>query len=228
MTVIIDPQFSVYGLLGRIRQTSTVLTHRRTMTLMSYEIENTIVNNKAHVRLFAGFQRFSKFIPQMERYKNIAQYAEDIYVFGIEDTKLPPIENIHYIPLKATDQLAKEWFVISHGKSFSSALATEELTHIDDPDNIRKFQGIWSFNLDLVDIMEEWLASALDIPSHHVEPDFAHNLKIQATLLEDSVQNIQTTTLPQLNTSERDQVIKTELKEMVEYRIAPELKNLRN
>jgi DICT domain-containing protein len=101
----------------------------------------------------------SRFLPQVERYRQLAQHAEVIYVFGVMDVQPPPIANVRYIPLKATDQLAKEWFLVAEAHDYFSLLATEELTSPDDPDPERRFQGVWSYDEDLLTIIQEWLTS---------------------------------------------------------------------
>src|SRR5689334_15527417 len=149
MPVSIDPAFSIYKLVDRLKNQNTILRHRQSMSEVSYEIENATLLDGAHTRIFAGFQRMSKFVPQIPRYTKMALQAESVYVFGIPDTELPSIPNITYVPLEATDQLAKEWFLVSYGIDYASALATQELTRIDDPDEQRQFNGVWTFNVSL-------------------------------------------------------------------------------
>ncbi len=162
MPVSIDPTFSVYKLVNRLQNQNTILRHRHTMSEMSYEIENATLIDNARSRVFAGFQRLSKFVPQIPRYTRLAAQSESVYVFGVPDVNLPAIDNITYVPLASTDQLAQEWFLVSYGIDYASALATEELTHIDDLDHERQFNGVWTFNISLVSILEEWLTRTVD------------------------------------------------------------------
>lgn len=164
MSYVIDPQFSVYKLVERVQKTSTVINHRRTMSLISYEIENSILLDGSRPRLFSAFQYLSKFMKQRARYEQMAKLAESIYVFGVPDVTPPSIPNVHYIHLKPTDRLAKEWFIVAYGGDTYSALATEELTQITDPDAERRFKGIWTFNQNMVSILHDWLSSAVDAP----------------------------------------------------------------
>lgn len=163
MELNIDPNFSVFEIARRVRSETTVLNHRRTMNIVSYEIENVTLHGEARNRIFAGFQRMSRFLPQMERYRKMAAHAESVYVFGVPDVEVPAIENITYIPLASTDQLAREWFLVSLGGNYASALVTEEKTHIDDRDSDRLFRGIWSHDYDLVLILEEWLRNSINV-----------------------------------------------------------------
>jgi DICT domain-containing protein len=160
--IVIDPAFSVYELVDRIKRRGALIHHRRTMSLISYQIEDALIKDGAKGRVFAGFQRMSKFLPQVPRYERLAVQAESIYVFGIPDAEPPAIPNITYVPLKADFQLAKEWFLVIHGPAYQSLLATEELSDGDDPDESRIFQGVWAFDADMVQIIEEWLTSAVD------------------------------------------------------------------
>lgn len=172
MTIVIDPEFSVYHLVERMT-TKTLLNHRRTMSFISREIENAGILEGAQGRIFSGFQVMSKFLPQVERYTRLAQVSESIYVFGVRDIDPPTIPNITYVFLEAEDQLAKEWFLIAHGEDYHSALATEELTHLTDPDELRQFRGFWTFDREMVKILEEWLSSAVDAtPLFPFEPQY--------------------------------------------------------
>ncbi len=158
----VDPTFSVYRLIERMQQERMILNHRRTMSLISYEIENAARVDGVPIRIFAGFQYLSKFLPQVKRYQQIAAAAESVYVFGVPDVEPPVIANVQYIHLKPSDRLTKEWFLIAHGGDFSSALATEEISQFTDPDDQRQFKGIWTFEVEIVTIMYDWLTSLVD------------------------------------------------------------------
>ena len=182
MTITIDPQFSVFHLVDRVQLGNSVLNHRRTMSLVSYEIENATLTHGARNRIFAGFQVMSKFIPQIERYTSLAQRAESVYVFGVMDVQPPPLPHVTYVSLTQTDQLAKEWFLVSHGQDYFSALATEEVSHITDPDDQRVFKGLWTFDLSMVMILESWLTSAVDARPLQIS-DLEHNFSQQIRLM---------------------------------------------
>jgi DICT domain-containing protein len=110
MPINIDPQFSVFRLVQRVQAQNTPLRHRRTMSQVSYEIENATLADSARNRIFSGFQYMSKFTPQVKRYTQMAAKAEAVYVFGVPDVEPPAIANVTYVPLSPKDQLAKECF----------------------------------------------------------------------------------------------------------------------
>jgi DICT domain-containing protein len=162
MELNIDPTLSVYHLTERVQKQSTTLNHRRTMNIISYEIENATLLDGARTRIFSSFQRMSRFIPQVERYTKLAKKAEMIYVFGIPDVEVPPIENVTYIPLTPDDQLAREWFIVSYGRDYATMLSTEEQSRFTDADSERVFRGLWTFQPTLTSIIAEWLSRVVN------------------------------------------------------------------
>jgi DICT domain-containing protein len=152
----IDPQLSVYGLVKRTKQHRTLLNDRRTMLAISREIEDAVILGQVRARLFAGFQRMSAFVPQIPRYQKLASYAESIYVFAYPDITPTPITNVRYVPLGKDDQLTKEWFLIADSPEYFSSLSTEEKQQQG------AFEGIWSFDEEMVTILQEWLSNMVD------------------------------------------------------------------
>lgn len=164
----LDPVFSVYKLVERRQDIFNVISHRQTMSIVSYLIEETARTDHVDNVVFAGFQYISKFLPQVPRYREVAQYADHVYVFGVPDAPVPEIPNLTYVDLRPEWQLTKEWFVVSHGPHLSTALATEELSNFNDPDDQRRFNGFWIFDDEIVAIMHDWLASQME---YHGEVD---------------------------------------------------------
>jgi DICT domain-containing protein len=162
MSIAIDPTLSVYALAARVADSSMMINHRRTMTFISYEIENAVLKDGARARVFSGFQKMSFFLPQVKRYQRLAQRAESVYVFGVPDVAVPRIPNVTYVMISPRDQLAREWFLLADAPDYASILATEELTSWDSPDDQRMFKGVWSFDENIVTIVQEWLSSLVD------------------------------------------------------------------
>lgn len=167
--ITLDPTFSVFRSL-REEGVLRAIRHRPTMQLISSTIENATIQDKARTRIFAGFQRMGKFLRRLARYNTLSFAAEMVYVFGVPDVTLPKIPNVTYVPLKPTDQLAKEWFLVSYGPDYWSALATEELTHIDDPDHLRMFDGYWTFDQPLIAKLHDQLSTVVAAPPLSFDP----------------------------------------------------------
>lgn len=219
----IDPTFSVYRLVQRNNKNS-VLNHRRTMSIISYEIENASLVDDASTVMFSSFQRMSKFLPQEARYRQLAQIAKHVYVFGVPDTELPEIENITYVPLKPNDQLAREWFLVSYGKDYFSALATEELTNIDDPDPERIFKGVWTFDLSLVSILHEWLSGLVGLRFEQRQSE-DHDLNNQLKLMGNTIGRM---AVRSLNNSKETDEVQDELRKLIETGVYPAVEDLKH
>ena len=176
----VDPNFSLYNLLNRKQTSDSLVSHRVTMSKISYLIEETTRQDGEANTIFSAFQYLSKFEAQIDRYRQIAQHAEHVYIFGVPDRSVPEIGNLTYVPLKPTDQLAREWFIVSHGVNYSTALATQELSDFHDPD--RTFTGVLLFDETLVSILANWLyhtvGHQVDIDDGWVSVDMARRVHL--------------------------------------------------
>jgi DICT domain-containing protein len=86
-------------------------------------IENAILlRTNRSGRVYAGVEKLSALQPIMDRYMRIADVSETVYLFGQDDWRPPRHPNIRLIPLQKEFRLAREWFVITHSSSLSSAL----------------------------------------------------------------------------------------------------------
>lgn len=209
MYIAVEPHLSVYSLTKRITEKRQFIHHRRTMSLISREIENASILDHAHNRIFAGFQVFSKFLPQQKRYERLAAQAESVYVFGVPDVIPPPIAKVTYIQLEPHAQLAKEWFLVSYGASYMSTLATEEQSSIEMPDPERIFHGAWTFDEEMVDILNDWLTSAVGALPFHIEAEqrnYAKQVEIMSRTMGRMTQYL---------TEEKNAVIGTEIERSV-------------
>lgn len=221
LEVTLDPQFSVFKLVDRVRHQSTLLNHRRTMSAISYEIENATLVDSAQTRVFAGFQRFSRFLPQLNRYHRLARKAESVYVFGVPDVTLPPIPGIHYVPIAETDQLSKEWFLVSYGRPYFSALVTEEQSRITDPDEKRLFKGLWTFDPTMVTILYEWLSRVVNAPLHSIDIN-NHDYRGHAAVLNNTLTRL----TARVTRKPRHEFVQSELKTIIRECVQPSIVRL--
>lgn len=155
---------SVYSLLENTSDHRETINTVHTMRTISHSIENTVVNERLPVRLFSGFQRMSSFLPQIKRYERLADAAHAIYVFGVMDVSPPAITGVNYVPISEEHQLAREWFIVTETRDFFTALVTEELPGQDTMDPNRKFKGVWSFDEEMIGILDGALSSWVGLP----------------------------------------------------------------
>ncbi len=205
----VGQNFSVYQLVERAEKVGTALNHRQTMNHISYEIENATLIDSAPNYIFSGFQVMSKFLPQVARYRKIAAKAKAVYVFGVRDVQPPVIPNIHYVYLEPDDRLAQEWFLISYSDTFVSALATEEVTTLNDPDAQRQFKGVWTFDPGMCGILTRWIKSEID-----AQIDLSEDNLLQGKQHQRYVENINSRMMGRITTKARGH-IREELQSIV-------------
>lgn len=153
----IDPAASIYGLVRRAKENRTLVNSMATMQMVTSEIENVMLLDGVRTRVFAGFEYMSIFMPQVERYRQIAQNAECVYVFAVMDVEPPTMANVRFIPVRDNTPLTQEWFLVADSADYFTALCAEEQSAPDAAEQDRTFEGVWSFDEGIVTIIQEWL-----------------------------------------------------------------------
>lgn len=190
--ILDDTRLSVWGLVGRVQQKSLTLHQRRTMSIISHSIEDITLHDHIPTRIYAGFQRLSKFIPQVKRYAGIAQNAEQVYVFGVPDAEMPDLPNVTYVHVQEDAALAREWFLISRGAAYASALVTQEKTRFSDPDHLRRFQGIWTFDIDIINVLDQWLLNTVRDRDFNAQAETPLDVSSQQVLVQKTLARLDT------------------------------------
>lgn len=176
----LDPSLSVYDLVRRTQQQKTVLADTRTMRIVSHEIENTVILDHTPARIFSGFQRMSAFYPQVERYQQLAAHAESVHIFAHFDVPPPPMTKVKFFPLMPEARLTNEWFVVAASDDFFTALVTEERYGHEQGDE-RMFEGVWSFDEEMVSIIQAWLSHL--VGARPIAEDRTRNYKHHSNLM---------------------------------------------
>jgi class 3 adenylate cyclase/DICT domain-containing protein len=153
-----------------IARTSSVAS----LLAVSHSIEETVMRHGMDSIFFAGFQRFSAFLPQAERFRLLAARCKKVYIFGEPDSATPAIPNLEYVPLQPGSPLTQEWFIVFAHPRFSIALLTREIG--SSAASIREsrfgrgrlYQGLVTLEDHIVQPAVQLLHQALDLP----EPPF--------------------------------------------------------
>jgi DICT domain-containing protein len=149
------PQFSVYNqFMDHSNDIDIFSEKRRMLALWCANIERTIVSQRiAASHVFACFQQLDYFLPVIDRYRDMTQYVEHIWVFGTpsQKAKLPNIKGIHYIELDQSDILTQEWFLLVNHPIYSRSLSAIETTPPNTPHSKRSFKGILSSNPAMIE-----------------------------------------------------------------------------
>ncbi len=121
------------------------------MNVISHHIEDQVINHKLPVNFYAGFERFSYFPDQLRRYGRLGAVARRVYVLGVPDVKPPSIPGIEFIEIEPNAPLAREWFLLIDTPDFWTVLLTQEVEGRDAATGGRRFDGLWSFDAQVVD-----------------------------------------------------------------------------
>ncbi|MSQ99536.1 MAG: hypothetical protein EXR85_09625 [Xanthomonadales bacterium] len=153
-------------------QNTAATTSVSTLLAISHSLEETVIRHSLDGIFYAGFQRFSAFLPQINRFRYLASRCKKVYVFGYADTAVPQIDNLEYISLEANAPLVLEWFIVIENKNFSAALLTRQIS----PDLQNEFgrgrfyQGLVTFEDEIINPVAQLLANALGVQEARVDP----------------------------------------------------------
>lgn len=126
---------------------------------MCYIMESILLRNKFDAKVYERFQKYSRAEAIWNRYLEIANNVEKIYLFGVPDIKLKSHPNIEFVHLKEPDELFKERFLLIHkqiGKSMMAAQDQEGFEKHEDKKR-RIFKGVKSTDPKLVTELKEKL-----------------------------------------------------------------------
>jgi DICT domain-containing protein len=153
----VDPNFSVYDTFMKIRPLNIFSEHPKMLHKWCSIIEDKIIQESFNIKVFAGFQQLEYFLPIVERYKKIAEVAQNVYIFGKPYADMPTIDKLHYVHLKPEDQLSKEWFLVIKHESYTRSLASLNMSEDDTPRSHRIFKGVLTSDSAIIDVAYQQL-----------------------------------------------------------------------
>lgn len=133
------------------------------MEAISHVIEDQGINLGGKFTFYSGFQKFSRMMPQRERYKKLCQTGNPVNIFGIPDADPWSEPNMRIITLPKVPSLdepslAHNWFVVLNNPRFvSMALVANELprqrntTRTTNKLLFRNFEGFWTYDQEVID-----------------------------------------------------------------------------
>lgn len=146
---------------------------KATLVHLSHTLEDLVLSEQLPAILFTGFQESSHWRKETERYRALAEVAQQVCIFA--GGSLPPESNekeIH-VTLLGDDPLRQEWFLGILSTQFSVILCGQDRQAAFDREATRQFATVWT--LDPVVVNE-----VLDLCETVVEqyrPDRAADLR---------------------------------------------------
>ncbi|HSH03985.1 MAG TPA: DICT sensory domain-containing protein [Anaerolineae bacterium] len=162
-------ELSLYSLIKEDINEEMFLHTVEGMRLMSHQIESIVLEEGLETDMFVGFQKYSAFVPQILRYRRLAEVASSIYLFGQPNWSLAPLPRTAYIPLSRNHPLTREWFIVVNSSVLSCALVARERIGMYGE---RYFQGVWTYKPELVLRCDSSLRNVLGI---NVKPWLNYN-----------------------------------------------------
>ncbi len=136
---------------------------KATLVHLSHTLEDIVLSQQLPALLFTGFQESSHWREETERYRALAEIAQQVCIFAGGD--LPPESSAKelHVTLGGNDPLRQEWFVVILSERFSVLLCGQD-QHLPAQDEAtRQFDTLWSFEPSLVsrvlDRLEQVIAS---------------------------------------------------------------------
>ncbi len=119
------------------------------MTKISYIIEDAVVATPRNSVLHASFQQMSRVLPQLKRYRQVAQAATGLWLYGVHDVPLTSFETLPRTLLIDTGNsiLVDYWFVVVYGPGIGMSLLAEEVPALSGGD--RYYEGFYTFEQDV-------------------------------------------------------------------------------
>lgn len=126
--------------LHPVRCTKATLVH------LSHTLEDLVLTQRIPALLFTGFQESSHWREETERYRALAEIAQQICIFA--GGSLPPESSARelHVKLRGDDPLRQEWFVVILSTQFAVLLCGQDQQIPATEEATRQFDTLWSFD----------------------------------------------------------------------------------
>lgn len=130
--------------LQPLRCTKATLVH------VSHTLEDLVLTRQIPAVLFTGFQESSHWREETERYRALAEIAQQVCIFA--GGQLPPESSARelHITLGGDDPLRQEWFLALLSPQFAVLLCGQDRQTNPTEEAIRQFDTLWSFRPDVI------------------------------------------------------------------------------
>ena len=145
-------------LLARMPQIRPQIYFKSSMTALSHAMEDQVLAGADRPLVIASFQRERFYRQESHRYSRIAERTDQVYVLAAPDASFSNrSDEYETIAFDPKDGLANEWHLVVLGKQYAACLICRE--RLDDEmktgnilqvDQGRRFEGIWTFDREIV------------------------------------------------------------------------------
>jgi DICT domain-containing protein/signal transduction histidine kinase len=148
-------------LMAAMPQIRSQMYFKSSLTALSHAMEDQVLAGDDAPIVVASFQRERFYRQEAHRYVRIAERTEQVYVLAAPEADFTDrSEHYETIAFSPSDGLSAEWHLIVLGKNYASCLICKEKMGAPTPtlhvDQSRRFEGIWTFDRQVV-----WQAAEL-------------------------------------------------------------------
>jgi signal transduction histidine kinase len=140
---------------------------KSSLTALARAMQDLALADDQSCLVIANFQQEKFFRQQEHRFQRLADKSDHVYILGVPDIESGfAVANSGYetIPIKSTDTLAGERYLVVIGQQYSACLAVREKLSLTELRNVTsavdqgaRFEGIWSFERKIVYTAADWL-----------------------------------------------------------------------
>jgi signal transduction histidine kinase/DICT domain-containing protein len=145
---------------------------KSSMVALARSLQDLVLADQQQYLVIANFQQEKYFRQQQQRFQRLASKSEQVYILGV-----PELESgfegsglgYETIPLKATDTLAGERYLVIIGQQYSACLVVQEKfslkTLINQTQAIPQeelYEGVWTFERDITYAAADWLLGRIN------------------------------------------------------------------
>ena len=158
-----------------VRQYSSLrpqIYFKSSLIALARAMEDLVLASDDKPLVIANFQQEIFFRPQERRFNRIAQKTDQVYVMAVPNAKSDfGVVKCGYetISLQTTDALAGEKYLIIIGQQYSACLVGQEklsATEFEDMEismkQGKRFEGFWTFDLDVTKSAAQWLLGTIE------------------------------------------------------------------
>ena len=144
---------------------------KSSMIALARALQDLVITDRQQHLVIANFQSEKYFRPQQQRFQQMAVNNQQVYVLGVPEAESNfQVNNLGYetIPLKPTDTLARERYLVLVGQQYSACLVVREKLLLKNRGQAfvahqeEVFEGFWTFERDITYAAADWLLGRIN------------------------------------------------------------------
>ncbi|NEQ22973.1 MAG: histidine kinase, partial [Microcoleus sp. SIO2G3] len=140
-------------LLQTLPRLRSQLYFKSSLTALSHAMEDQVLAGTTQPLVIANFQQERFYRQEAHRYQRIAEITSQLYVLAAPETDFQNASGEYEtVAFDADDVLSQEWHLVVIGQQYSACLICRERLNLPEDtsglpaDQIRRFEGVWTFD----------------------------------------------------------------------------------